>query len=189
MSWQIDEAGWCDTAIAVPSPNCDARPDGAEINLLVVHNISLPAGQFGGDHVLRLFTNRIDPQAAPGYDELARLRVSAHFFIRRDGTVLQFVPTTARAWHAGVSSWRDRPGCNDVSIGVELEGSDLHVFENIQYDALILLAAALRMRHPVKEVVGHCDIAPLRKTDPGPYFDWTRIHAALPQLKVAPLAA
>ncbi|AOY00571.1 1,6-anhydro-N-acetylmuramyl-L-alanine amidase AmpD [Jeongeupia sp. USM3] len=189
MKWQVDDAGWCDAATVVASPNCDARPDGAEISLLVVHNISLPAGRFGGDDVLRLFTNRVDPQAAPGYDVLARLRVSAHFFIRRDGTVMQFVPTTARAWHAGASSWRGRPGCNDVSIGIELEGSDLVPYEDIQYDALIRLAEALAVRHPVRELVGHCDIAPLRKTDPGPHFHWQRIHAALPQLKADPLAA
>ncbi|WP_255991465.1 1,6-anhydro-N-acetylmuramyl-L-alanine amidase AmpD [Chitinolyticbacter albus] len=182
---QIDEQGYCDQARQIASPNCDARPDGDGVRLVVVHNIGLPPGQFGGDDIERLFTNRIDPAAQPGYDELAKLRVSAHFLIRRDGELLQFVPTEARAWHAGASNWCGRERCNDFSVGIELEGSDFVPFEPAQYQVLLELLDALAKRYPLEAIVGHSEIAPGRKTDPGPFFDWTQVHAALPQLRPA----
>lgn len=182
---RIDELGYCDAARQVASPNCDARQPGEVIRLVVVHNISLPPGQFGGDDIEQLFTNRIDPAAAPGYDELARLRVSAHFLIRRDGELVQFVPTEARAWHAGASLWCGRERCNDFSVGIELEGSDFVPFERAQYQRLLDLLVTLAERHPIEAIVGHSEIAPGRKTDPGPFFDWSRVHAALPQLRPA----
>lgn len=172
----LDAAGWLDGAHPVASPNCDARPQGLLPQLIVIHAISLPPGRYGGDHIERLFTNRLDPDAHPYFKEIADLRVSAHFLIRRDGQLLQFVPVTLRAWHAGVSCWAGRDRCNDFSIGIELEGDDGGPFENAQYHRLILLLSALRQGFPVEAVVGHCDIAPGRKTDPGPHFDWGRIQ-------------
>lgn len=161
------------------SPNCDERPTGCPIDLLVIHAISLPPGEFGGPGVIELFTNRLDPQAHPYYAGLATLRVSAHFFIRRDGELLQFVPCAKRAWHAGVSSWRGRERCNDFSIGVELEGCDDTPFEDVQYAVLAALTRALCERYPIAEIVGHADIAPGRKSDPGPRFDWARYSALM----------
>ncbi|UXY17282.1 1,6-anhydro-N-acetylmuramyl-L-alanine amidase AmpD [Chitiniphilus purpureus] len=183
MQLTIDADGVCQGARQVPSPNHDARPAGEAVSLVVIHNISLPPGQFGGDDIERLFTNRIDPQAHPGYDELARLRVSAHFVIRRDGALVQFVPAGARAWHAGVSNWCGRERCNDFSVGIELEGSDHVPFAGPQYATLLPLLAALAARYPLQAIAGHSEIAPGRKTDPGPWFDWARVHAALPQLR------
>ena len=162
----------------VASPNCDERPDGTAIELLVIHAISLPPGEFGGPGIEELFLNRLDPTAHPYYAEIAHLRVSAHFLVRRDGAVLQFVPCTRRAWHAGVSSWRGRERCNDFSIGIELEGSDDMPFEAAQYASLATLTLALRSAYPLTGIVGHSDIAPGRKTDPGPHFDWVRFRAA-----------
>ncbi|HEX8964371.1 MAG TPA: 1,6-anhydro-N-acetylmuramyl-L-alanine amidase AmpD [Rhodocyclaceae bacterium] len=163
----------------VPSPNCDDRPPGTEISLAVVHAISLPPNQFGGDGVERLFTNRLDPAAHPYYATLEGLRVSAHFLIRRDGALLQFVPCGKRAWHAGISSWRGRERCNDFSIGIELEGCDDLPFESPQYERLTQLVAALGRRYPLRDIAGHSDIAPGRKTDPGPCFEWPRLTAML----------
>jgi N-acetyl-anhydromuramoyl-L-alanine amidase len=140
--------------------------------LLVVHNISLPPGEFGGDAIIELFTNRLDAASHPGFDALAALRVSAHFLIRRDGSLLQFVPCGLRAWHAGLSSWRGRERCNDFSIGVELEGTDQLAYANTQYATLARLTRALRRRYPIVDVAGHDQIAPGRKTDPGVAFDW-----------------
>jgi len=169
----FDDAGWYAAARRIPSPNCDARPDGASIRLLVVHNISLPPDEFGGDGVIDLFLNRLDPEAHPYYRTIAGLRVSAHFFIRRDGELIQFVPCSMRAWHAGQSSWRGRERCNDFSIGIELEGSDQVPFTAEQYVCLSALVKDLRQTYPALEgYAGHADIAPGRKTDPGPYFDW-----------------
>ncbi|XZG71902.1 1,6-anhydro-N-acetylmuramyl-L-alanine amidase AmpD [Chitinibacteraceae bacterium HSL-7] len=185
---QLDEPGWCSGARRVPSPNCDVRPDGTAVELVVLHNISLPPGQFGGDDIERLFTNTIDPCAAPGYDELACLRVSAHFLIRRDGTLMQFVPTELRAWHAGISSWRGRERCNDFSVGVEIEGSDFVPFEPAQYQCLERLLAALVARYPDVRVTGHEYIAPGRKTDPGPFFDWDSVARMQPG-RVDPVSA
>jgi len=164
------------------SPNFDERPPGESICLLVVHSISLPPGEFGGDAIERLFTNHLDPTAHPYYRDIHALRVSAHFLIRREGTVTQFVPCDKRAWHAGVSRWRGRERCNDFSIGIELEGCDEAPFENAQYQALAHLAHLLKHTYPIEDIVGHCDIAPGRKTDPGPNFDWRRLGDSLANL-------
>jgi AmpD protein len=164
--------GWWPHAVRYDSPNFDARPDPADITLLVIHNISLPGGCFGGPHVSDLFTCRIDYNADPSFAGLRALKVSSHFFIRRDGRVIQYVSANDRAWHAGRSSFRGREKCNDYSIGVELEGSDDTPFETAQYEALAALTEALRQRYPLTDVQGHEHIAPGRKTDPGPLFDW-----------------
>jgi AmpD protein len=149
------------------------------IDLLVVHNISLPPRCYGGQAIIDLFTNRLDCAAHPYFEQLRGLRVSAHFLIRRDGTLLQFVPCAKRAWHAGVSSHLGRERCNDFSIGVELEGSDFDPFEPAQYGMLVELTRTLRTRYPIDHLAGHSDIAPGRKTDPGPYFDWPALRAAV----------
>ena len=162
-----------------PSPKCDDRPAGTPVTLLVVHAISLPPGHYGGDAIERLFTNRLDPAEHPYYREIAHLRVSAHFLVHRDGALVQFVPIQRRAWHAGVSSWRSRASCNDFSIGVELEGCDDDAFSPAQYDALAALARALRAALPLRDFAAHSEIAPGRKTDPGPRFDARRFLAAL----------
>lgn len=167
--------GWLPAARRLPSPNCDERPADAAISLVVVHAISLPPGEFGGPGILELFSNRLDPAAHPYYRQIEGLRVSAHFLIRRDGELIQFVPCRRRAWHAGVSSWRGRTACNDFSIGIELEGSDDVAFEDAQYERLGSLLAELRQRYPIEAVTGHSDIAPGRKTDPGPHFQWHRV--------------
>ncbi|WP_296754902.1 1,6-anhydro-N-acetylmuramyl-L-alanine amidase AmpD [Thiobacillus sp.] len=173
----IDAAGWLTNARQLPSPNCDARPDGTATELIVIHNISLPPGVFDGDAVIDLFTNRLDWDAHPYYLGIRGLRVSAHFFIRRDGTLIQFVPCTLRAWHAGMSTWQGRERCNDFSIGIELEGTDDQSFTEAQYAALAPLVRLLKQAYPIQAVVGHSDIAAGRKTDPGPHFDWQRLHA------------
>ncbi len=170
----VDRDGVVRAAAQVPSPNFDARPTDARISLLVIHNISLPPGQFGGPWIVELFTNRLNPAAHPYFATVADMRVSAHFLIRREGALAQFVPCALRAWHAGESLWRARSGCNDFSIGVELEGTDNLPYEDIQYGTLARLTRALRRRYPLKSIAGHCDIAPGRKTDPGPAFDWRR---------------
>jgi AmpD protein len=159
----------------VDSPNQDERPRRAEITLLVVHSISLPPGEYGGDAIERLFTNRLDPAAHAFFREIAGLRVSSHFLIRRDGELLQFVPVERRAWHAGVSSWRGRERCNDFSIGVELEGVDEGEYADAQYQRLAVLVRWLRGQFPVRDIAAHSDVAPGRKTDPGPGFDWLRL--------------
>jgi AmpD protein len=161
------------------SPNADARPEGAEVTLLVVHNISLPPGVFGGDDVLRLFTNTLDCASHPSYAALRDLRVSAHFFVRRTGELVQFVPCSRRAWHAGESEWRGRSRCNDFSVGVELEGADTVSYTDVQYRRLAALITALRRRYPIADIAGHSDIAPARKTDPGPAFQWSRLRALI----------
>jgi AmpD protein len=163
----------------VPSPNCDARPVGRAITLLVIHHISLPPGEFGGAGIVELFTNRLDPAAHPYYATIAGMRVSAHFLVRRDGVLLQFVPCGRRAWHAGESRWKGRARCNDFSIGIELEGSGEAPFTAAQYRRLAALTRALKARYPIRDVVGHSDIAPGRKSDPGPHFDWARYRALL----------
>ncbi|WP_435382725.1 1,6-anhydro-N-acetylmuramyl-L-alanine amidase AmpD [Crenobacter oryzisoli] len=160
------------------SPNCDARPGGEPPTLLVVHNISLPPFEYGGDAIERLFTNRIDPSASPFFASIAQLRVSSHFLIRRDGELMQFVSVFDRAWHAGVSHYDGRERCNDFSVGVELEGCDFEPFSEAQYRSLIGLTAALSDSLPLTALVGHQDIAPGRKTDPGAFFDWARVRAA-----------
>jgi AmpD protein len=172
----FDADGWWADARQRPSPNCDARPDGSAIELIVLHNISLPPGVFDGDAVIDLFLNRLDWDAHPYYQSIRDIKVSAHFLIRRDGEVIQFVPCSLRAWHAGVSSWCERERCNDFSIGIELEGTDDQPFTDAQYAILLPLLAALKQRYPIKAVVGHSDIAPGRKTDPGACFDWERVR-------------
>lgn len=180
--WSVDATGWCPAAQRQPSPNCDARPPGVAPDLLVIHNISLPPAQYGGREVVDLFLNRLDFAAHPYFADLKGVRVSAHFFVRRDGTLVQFVPCDARAWHAGVSRFGTRSACNDFSIGVELEGCDAQAFEGCQYATLAKLARALCAHYPLSDVAGHSEIAPGRKTDPGPHFNWQRFlaEAAVP---------
>jgi AmpD protein len=175
----LDAFGWLTTARQLPSPNCDARPEGTAIELIVIHNISLPPGVFDGDAVIELFTNRLDWDAHPYYQGIRGLKVSSHFFIRRDGTLIQFVPCTLRAWHAGVSSWQERECCNDFSIGIELEGTDDQSFTEAQYATLAPLVHLLKQAYPIRAVVGHSDIAPGRKTDPGPHFAWRRLDETI----------
>ena len=163
----------------VDSPNQDARPPGVEISLVVIHSISLPPGEFGGEHIERLFTNRLDPAAHPYFREVHALKVSSHFLIRRDGEVVQFVPVERRAWHAGASAWRGRSRCNDFSVGIELEGADDAPFEDAQYRELAALIARLAASVPLQAIAAHSEIAPGRKTDPGTRFDWTRLLTAL----------
>jgi AmpD protein len=169
--------GWCGNVVRAATPNFDQRPDGARIDLLVVHNISLPPGEFGGPYIEDFFANRLDHDAHPYFDHLRGVRVSSHFLIRRDGTAVQFVSVNQRAWHAGLSSFGGRERCNDFSIGVELEGSDFEPFTNSQYDALAALTCELQAHCPLTDVAGHEHIAPGRKTDPGPFFDWARYQA------------
>lgn len=176
MSHPIDVDGWLDRATRIASPNCDARPMDETIALIVIHNISLPPGKLEGDAVIALFTNQLDWDADPYYQQIRGMRVSAHFWIRRDGQLIQFVPCGLRAWHAGVSAWRGRERCNDYSIGIELEGSDELPFSEAQYASLRPLLSTLKRTYQIAEIVGHSDIAPGRKTDPGPYFDWSRIQ-------------
>jgi N-acetyl-anhydromuramoyl-L-alanine amidase len=181
--------GWWRHARRVRSPNFGQRPEGSAVSLAVVHSISLPPGEYGGDAVERFFTNRLDAAAHPYFAQIAASRVSAHFFIRRDGAVLQFVSCDARAWHAGSSHWRGRDNCNDWSIGIELEGLEGERFEHAQYRALCRLLKALAARWPLAEVVGHEHVAPGRKADPGARFAWRRVARALPRhLRVAPQA-
>lgn len=176
--------GLIEGAAYVPSPNCDDRPPGCAPELVVVHGISLPPGKFGGPWIERLFTNCLPPGAHPYFAEVCALRVSAHALVRRDGSVVQFVPLSLRAWHAGQSSWRGRERCNDFSIGIELEGADHVPYEDAQYTALAALLAALCEAYPAlgpDALAGHSDVAPGRKTDPGPAFDWPRLRALLLQ--------
>jgi AmpD protein len=172
----IDRRGWLEGVRRVRSPNADARPPGTEVTLVVVHGISLPPGRFVGDAIERLFTNRLDPAAHPSFRAIAGLRVSAHVLIRRDGSMVQFVPFTERAWHAGVSRWNGRERCNDFSVGVELEGTDERPYTARQYRRLAALVRRLAVRFPIVDVAGHSDVAPGRKTDPGPSFDWPRLR-------------
>jgi len=171
---KLDAQGWISGARRIASPNFDQRPPGTPVDLLVIHNISLPPGEFGGDAIIRLFTNTLDTALHPYYAQLRGLKVSAHFLVRRDGEIIQFVACGKRAWHAGVSSWHGRERCNDFSIGIELEGDDYQPFADAQYAALTRLTRLLRRAFPVGGIAGHSDIAPGRKTDPGPHFDWQR---------------
>ncbi len=181
--------GWIAEIQHLASPNCDARPADASIELLVVHNISLPPGQFGSGAIERLFCNALDADADPFFATVVDARVSAHFLISRDGCITQFVSCDQRAWHAGTSIFDGRPRCNDFSVGIELEGTDFLAFTSPQYDALAQLTMALRTALPLRAVRGHSHIAPDRKTDPGPLFDWRRFarQADLP-LSWLPLA-
>jgi AmpD protein len=175
--FKLDRHGWLVESGGVslkPSPNHDTRPHDVAVSLLVIHNISLPPGEFGGPHVEGLFLNTLDYGAHPWLERLRGLRVSAHFFVRRDGEIVQFVSTDKRAWHAGVSRFEGRQRCNDFSIGIELEGTDVLPYTAEQYTTLARLTPVLRTRYPLAAVRGHEHIAPGRKTDPGPAFDWVR---------------
>ncbi len=161
------------------SPNCDARPDGVEPDLIVIHGISLPPGEFGGTEIEDFFMNRLDWGGHPFFQQMSGLKVSAHLLIRRDGELMQFVPFTKRAWHAGVSAFRARKNCNDCSIGIELEGDDDTLYDDRQYDVLIAVLTALIGAYPAispRAIAAHSDVAPGRKTDPGPVFDWLRLY-------------
>ena len=182
--------GWWAGARHLASPNHGERPSGTPVSLVVLHSISLPPGEYGGDAVERFFTNHLDEQAHPYYASLRGLEVSAHFFIRRDGAMLQFVSCERRAWHAGASFWRGRADCNDWSIGIELEGLEGQVFEPLQYLELARLLRALAARYPIAEVVGHEHVAPGRKFDPGVGFDWPLLARTLRRRRprLAPLS-
>lgn len=173
------DGGWLPGVRKVPSPNEDARPDGGVIDAVIIHHISLPPGYFTGDAIERLFTNRLDRDADPGFEAVADLRVSAHFLIRRHGGLVQFVATPRRAWHAGLSRLLDRERCNDFSIGIELEGDGLRPFTPSQYRRLDALLIELARRHPLRWIAGHSDIAPGRKFDPGPRFSWPALAAVM----------
>lgn len=174
--WQ---AGWYRFARRLASPNFGPRPAGACVDLVVVHSISLPPGEYGGDEVQRLFTNTLDWQAHPYFKQIQGMQVSSHFYIRRSGELWQFVSCDARAWHAGASRYRGRDQCNDDSIGIELEGLEGRTFEAAQYETLAGVCAAVAQRYPVEHVAGHEHIAPGRKSDPGPGFDWRSLRDAL----------
>lgn len=173
------DGGWLRQAQRLPSPNHGPRPAGAQIDLIVVHSISLPPGAYGTGAVQQLFTNQLDWDAHPYYQGIRGLQVSAHFFITRQGQLWQFVDADARAWHAGASAYRGRSGCNDDSIGIELEGLEGQTFEPAQYHALAALCQALRQRYPIAHIAGHEHIAPGRKQDPGPGFDWAFLQQQL----------
>jgi AmpD protein len=179
------DGGWHARARIVASPNFGARPPGRAVDLVVVHSISLPPGVYGGDAIERLFTNRLAADVHASFAEVAGLRVSAHFLIRRDGELLQFVDVDQRAWHAGVSCWRGRSGCNDFSVGIELEGLPGDAFEPAQYRCLAGLLADLAQRWPIAEVTGHEHVAPGRKDDPGHTFDWPKLAGLLATTRLA----
>jgi AmpD protein len=176
---EIDQSGFLKGVRFISSPNFDERSPDEPVTLLVIHNISLPPREYGGDGVIEFFTNRLDPAAHEYYRMVADLKVSTHFFIRRDGEIIQFVSCNLRAWHAGVSNWKNRERCNDFSIGIELEGSDFDAYSDVQYAKLAELTQALTRAYPLEDVVGHQLIAPERKTDPGPFFEWERYRASI----------
>jgi len=171
--------GWYRCARRLPSPNFGSRPPGAQVELIVLHSISLPPGCYGGDAVHRLFTNSLDCDAHPYYQQLRGVQVSAHWLIARDGALWQYVSAQHRAWHAGASRWLGRDNCNDFSVGIELEGLEGDTFETSQYETLASLCAALAARHPVQAIAGHEHVAPARKRDPGPGFDWPLLQRML----------
>lgn len=174
--------GWWAAAQHIPSPNFGPRPPGCCIDLLVLHSISLPPGEYGGAYIEALFLNQLDPGAHPYFEQIRGLQVSAHFVIRRNGAIQQFVGCDDRAWHAGASAWRGRSNCNDDSIGIELEGLEGDTFEPAQYLALAQLARAIGQRYPIAHVAGHEHIAPGRKQDPGPGFSWDWLKQNLADL-------
>lgn len=175
-SYCINSGGIVTSAKQISSPNFDDRVSNCTIDMVVIHNISLPPSEYGGNGIIALFTNQLDPNEHAYYAQIYTAKVSSHFLIRRDGELIQFVPCNKRAWHAGVSSWQDRERCNDFSVGIELEGSDFEPFESAQYKVLNALLASLQKAYPIRHIVGHSDIAPGRKTDPGPFFDWSSIN-------------
>lgn len=169
--------GWWSAARRIDSPNHGPRPEGTEVTLALIHSISLPPGSYGGDSIERLFTNTLDWDAHPYFQQIRGLEVSSHFVVRRDGELLQFVPTARRAWHAGRSAWRGRENCNDYSIGIELEGLEGERFEPAQYERLAELLHALARQHPLRDVAGHEHVSPGRKLDPGTGFEWVRLQS------------
>ncbi|MFM7330244.1 MAG: 1,6-anhydro-N-acetylmuramyl-L-alanine amidase AmpD [Brachymonas sp.] len=169
-------SGWLAGVVQLRSPNCGLRPHGARIDTVIVHSISLPPGEYGGEQVPALFMNRLDWNAHPYFQEIRGLEVSSHFFIRRTGDIWQFVSCEERAWHAGVSSWAGRDNCNDYSIGIELEGLEGSAFDPVQYTQLAALLNRLRETYPIEQVLGHEHVAPGRKFDPGPGFDWLQLQ-------------
>ena len=171
--------GWLRRASRHPSPNCGPRPPNAGVSLAVIHSISLPPGQYGGPAIEQLFTNRLDWDAHPYFTQIRGMQVSAHFLIRRAGELLQFVSCDERAWHAGMSTWRGRPDCNDYSVGIELEGLEGEPFEAAQYDGLVRLLTDLSSHYLLQDVAGHEHVAPGRKHDPGQGFEWGLLVAAL----------
>mgnify|MGYP000052285664 CR=1 FL=1 len=178
--YEINAIGIIPCAAQVASPNQDDRPNQCDVNraaidMVVIHNISLPPKQYGGNGITELFTNQLNPDEHPYYADIYTAKVSSHFLIRRDGALIQFVPCAKRAWHAGVSKWKNRERCNDFSIGIELEGCDFEEFEAVQYKVLNALLQSLKNTYPIQYVVGHSDIAPGRKTDPGPFFHWSKV--------------
>lgn len=176
--------GWWSGARRVESPNFGSRPEGSQVSLVLLHHISLPPEEFGGPYVEQFFTNRLDPAGHPYFATIADVQVSAHFFLRRDGEVVQFVSGAARAWHAGLSAWQGRGNCNDYSIGIELEGSASQPFAPQQYQALWPLLQAICGAYPITAMAGHEHVAPGRKTDPGPYFDWRELARRFPGLEL-----
>lgn len=175
-------SGWLESVRQCPSPNQDERPATCEVDLLVIHNISLPPDQYGGPWIDRLFLNQLPPEEHPYFAEIHQMRVSAHLLIRRDGERVQYVPLHRRAWHAGQSCFAGRERCNDFSIGIELEGSDDTPYTEAQYQALARTIREIQRLYPSisdNRITGHCDIAPGRKTDPGPAFDWQRLRQLL----------
>ncbi len=179
MSDAIWVGGWLQRAHRIESPNCGPRPEGRGVSLAVIHSISLPPGEYGSDAIERLFTNRLDWEAHPYYARIRGLQVSAHFLVRRSGELQQFVSCDERAWHAGLSSWRGRAGCNDYSVGIELEGLEGGPFEAVQYDQLALLLQEVGARYRLSDVAGHEHVAPGRKQDPGAGFEWPRLIESL----------
>ena len=178
----IDDAGWLQSVEVIRSPNFDARPEPAQIKLVVVHGISLPPGEFGGGYIQSFFCNHLDAAAHPYFESICSLTVSAHCLIERDGNVIQFVSFQDRAWHAGESQWCGESACNNFSVGIELEGCDQQAYDEAQYLVLARLISALRQHYPGIDrdaITGHSDIAPGRKTDPGPAFDWARLQRLL----------
>lgn len=179
---RVNNMGWLEDARHVISPNHDPRPVDAVIDTLVIHNISLPPGQFGGPHVEAFFTNQLDACVDPFFEQIKTACVSSHLFIRRDGEIVQFVSFTQRAWHAGESWFDGRSRCNDFSIGIELEGTDVDPYDDRQYDALVTVTEVIRAAYPAitpARIIGHCHIAPHRKSDPGAVFDWPRYLSKL----------
>ena len=176
------EGGWWEMASRLPSPNQGDRPPGVSVSLVVLHNISLPPGEFSGKWVEDFFLNQLPLQHHLYFREIGHLQVSAHFYVRRDGRLLQFVGVDRRAWHAGRSEWEGRENCNDYSVGIELEGADEIPYTALQYAVLWQLLKGLCERYPIKAVAGHCHVAPGRKTDPGPAFDWAALHFRFPVL-------
>jgi AmpD protein len=174
----IDDAGWLESVEVIKSPNFDARPENCSIKLVVVHGISLPPGEYGGGHIQNFFCNQLDPSAHEYFASICSMTVSAHCLVERDGNIVQFVSFQGRAWHAGESAWRGEAACNNYSVGIELEGCDDQAYADAQYHSLAGLITALRTRYPdidINGVTGHSDIAPGRKTDPGPAFDWEKL--------------